>query len=211
MKTLEIICSVIPQLRLDVWDHWGWFLGHRCEDSRTWWKSDLPGKRPPPSLNRSGFHSNFNFRETAKRTENTHSLPMRREPTRTASATKCLQSHPKLWCSRWKSQTRRVELLVRVDFFVPQLLVDVSFFQELRANKKPVTLNSTTWSESSQAPLSASNTNKSTCTSATESIETSPPTRRLVWWSVFEAGILVLMTVGQIYYLKRLFEVKRVV
>lgn len=34
---------------------------------------------------------------------------------------------------------------------------------------------------------------------------------KVVWWSVFEAGILVLMTVGQIYYLKRFFEVKRVV
>jgi hypothetical protein len=34
---------------------------------------------------------------------------------------------------------------------------------------------------------------------------------KVVWWSIFEAGILVLMTVGQIYYLKRFFEVKRVV
>lgn len=34
---------------------------------------------------------------------------------------------------------------------------------------------------------------------------------KVVWWSVFEAGILILMTCGQIYYLKRFFEVKRVV
>lgn len=34
---------------------------------------------------------------------------------------------------------------------------------------------------------------------------------KVVWWSIFEAVILVLMTVGQIYYLKRFFEVKRVV
>lgn len=34
---------------------------------------------------------------------------------------------------------------------------------------------------------------------------------KVVWWSIFEAAILVFMTVGQIYYLKRFFEVKRVV
>uniref|UniRef100_T1H5M9 GOLD domain-containing protein n=1 Tax=Megaselia scalaris TaxID=36166 RepID=T1H5M9_MEGSC len=34
---------------------------------------------------------------------------------------------------------------------------------------------------------------------------------RVVIWSVFEALILVLMAVGQIYYLKRFFEIKRVV
>lgn len=34
---------------------------------------------------------------------------------------------------------------------------------------------------------------------------------RVVIWSIFEALILVLMAVGQIYYLKRFFEIKRVV
>jgi len=34
---------------------------------------------------------------------------------------------------------------------------------------------------------------------------------RVVLWSTFEALVLVLMTVGQVYYLKRFFEVKRVV
>ncbi|XP_030569666.1 transmembrane emp24 domain-containing protein 2 [Drosophila novamexicana] len=34
---------------------------------------------------------------------------------------------------------------------------------------------------------------------------------RVVLWSIFEALVLVLMTVGQVYYLKRFFEVKRVV
>lgn len=34
---------------------------------------------------------------------------------------------------------------------------------------------------------------------------------KVVWWSVFEAAILVFMTAGQVYYLKRFFEVKRVV
>lgn len=34
---------------------------------------------------------------------------------------------------------------------------------------------------------------------------------KVVWWSIFEAGILLLLTVGQVYYLKRFFEVKRVV
>lgn len=34
---------------------------------------------------------------------------------------------------------------------------------------------------------------------------------RVVMWSVFEALVLVVMTVGQVYYLKRFFEVKRVV
>lgn len=34
---------------------------------------------------------------------------------------------------------------------------------------------------------------------------------RVVMWAVFEAVVLVSMTVGQIYYLKRFFEVRRVV
>jgi len=34
---------------------------------------------------------------------------------------------------------------------------------------------------------------------------------RVVMWSMFEALVLVSMTVGQIYYLKRFFEVRRVV
>lgn len=34
---------------------------------------------------------------------------------------------------------------------------------------------------------------------------------RVVLWSTFEAFILVMMTVGQVYYLKRFFEVRRVV
>lgn len=34
---------------------------------------------------------------------------------------------------------------------------------------------------------------------------------RVVIWSTFEALILVAMTVGQVYYLKRFFEVRRVV
>lgn len=34
---------------------------------------------------------------------------------------------------------------------------------------------------------------------------------RVVMWSTFEALVLVLMTIGQVYYLKRFFEVKRVV
>lgn len=35
--------------------------------------------------------------------------------------------------------------------------------------------------------------------------------QRVVVWSFFEAVILVAMTVGQVYYLKRFFEVRRVV
>uniref|UniRef100_A0A182JS35 GOLD domain-containing protein n=1 Tax=Anopheles christyi TaxID=43041 RepID=A0A182JS35_9DIPT len=34
---------------------------------------------------------------------------------------------------------------------------------------------------------------------------------RVVLWSFFEAIVLIAMTVGQVYYLKRFFEVKRVV
>lgn len=34
---------------------------------------------------------------------------------------------------------------------------------------------------------------------------------RVVLWSTFEALILIVMTVGQVYYLKRYFEVRRVV
>ncbi|XP_071524892.1 transmembrane emp24 domain-containing protein 2 [Panulirus ornatus] len=34
---------------------------------------------------------------------------------------------------------------------------------------------------------------------------------RVVMWSVFEALVLVAMTVGQVYYLKQFFEVRRVV
>ncbi|XP_057663777.1 transmembrane emp24 domain-containing protein 2 [Diorhabda carinulata] len=34
---------------------------------------------------------------------------------------------------------------------------------------------------------------------------------RVVLWSFFEAVILIAMTIGQIYYLKRFFEVRRVV
>jgi len=34
---------------------------------------------------------------------------------------------------------------------------------------------------------------------------------RVVLWAIFEAFVLVSMTVGQIYYLKRFFEVRRVV
>lgn len=35
--------------------------------------------------------------------------------------------------------------------------------------------------------------------------------QRVVLWAVFEALVLVSMTVGQIYYLKRFFEVRRVI
>ncbi|EFA82777.1 emp24/gp25L/p24 family protein [Heterostelium album PN500] len=34
---------------------------------------------------------------------------------------------------------------------------------------------------------------------------------RVVWWSIFEALILVAMSAWQIYYLRRFFEVKRAV
>ncbi|CAK1541616.1 unnamed protein product [Leptosia nina] len=34
---------------------------------------------------------------------------------------------------------------------------------------------------------------------------------RVVMWSIFEACVLLLMTCGQVYYLKRFFEVQRVV
>ncbi|KAF9140941.1 p24 complex component, partial [Mortierella sp. GBA39] len=34
---------------------------------------------------------------------------------------------------------------------------------------------------------------------------------RVVWWSLFQSGILFLVCVFQITYLKRFFEVKRVV
>eukprot|EP01133_Synstelium_polycarpum_P016920 gene16920-20127_t len=34
---------------------------------------------------------------------------------------------------------------------------------------------------------------------------------RVLWWSVFEAFILITMSVWQIYYLRRFFEVKRAV
>ena len=34
---------------------------------------------------------------------------------------------------------------------------------------------------------------------------------RVVMWSVFEASVLLVMTFGQVYYLKRFFEVQRVV
>ncbi|KAJ2942808.1 hypothetical protein O0L34_g14996 [Tuta absoluta] len=34
---------------------------------------------------------------------------------------------------------------------------------------------------------------------------------RVVLWSIFEASVLLVMTVGQVYYLKRFFEVQRVV
>merc|ERR1711872_625001 len=34
---------------------------------------------------------------------------------------------------------------------------------------------------------------------------------RVVLWSVFEALVLVAMTVGQVFYLKQFFEVRRVV
>ena len=33
---------------------------------------------------------------------------------------------------------------------------------------------------------------------------------RVVMWSFFEACVLVAMTVGQVYYLKRFFEVRRI-
>ena len=31
---------------------------------------------------------------------------------------------------------------------------------------------------------------------------------RVVWWSFFEAVLLVVMAVGQVYYLNRFFEVR---
>ena len=34
---------------------------------------------------------------------------------------------------------------------------------------------------------------------------------RVVLWSFFEALVLVAMTLGQVYYMKRFFEVRRVV
>ncbi|GAM19236.1 hypothetical protein SAMD00019534_024110, partial [Acytostelium subglobosum LB1] len=34
---------------------------------------------------------------------------------------------------------------------------------------------------------------------------------RVLWWSIFEAFILVVMSLWQIYYLRRFFEVKRAV
>jgi len=35
--------------------------------------------------------------------------------------------------------------------------------------------------------------------------------KRVVMWSFFEAFVLLSMTIGQVYYLKRFFEVRRVV
>lgn len=35
--------------------------------------------------------------------------------------------------------------------------------------------------------------------------------KRVVMWSFFEAFVLLTMTIGQVYYLKRFFEVRRVV
>jgi len=34
---------------------------------------------------------------------------------------------------------------------------------------------------------------------------------RVVMWSFFEAAVLLAMTIGQVYYLKRFFEIRRVV
>jgi p24 family protein beta-1 len=34
---------------------------------------------------------------------------------------------------------------------------------------------------------------------------------RVVLWSFFEAAVLLSMAVGQVYYLKRFFEIRRVV
>ena len=34
---------------------------------------------------------------------------------------------------------------------------------------------------------------------------------RVVMWSAFEALVLLAMTLGQVYYLKRFFEVRRVI
>lgn len=34
---------------------------------------------------------------------------------------------------------------------------------------------------------------------------------RVVWWAVFESFLLIAMAFGQIYYLKRFFEVRRVI
>jgi len=34
---------------------------------------------------------------------------------------------------------------------------------------------------------------------------------RVVLWSFFEAAVLLSMTIGQVYYLKRFFEIRRVV
>lgn len=34
---------------------------------------------------------------------------------------------------------------------------------------------------------------------------------RVVWWAIFECFLLICMTFGQIYYLKRFFEVRRVI
>lgn len=34
---------------------------------------------------------------------------------------------------------------------------------------------------------------------------------RVMWWSLFEAATLVAVCLWQVYYLKRFFEVKRVV
>lgn len=35
--------------------------------------------------------------------------------------------------------------------------------------------------------------------------------KRVVMWSFFESFVLLSMTIGQVYYLKRFFEVRRVV
>lgn len=34
---------------------------------------------------------------------------------------------------------------------------------------------------------------------------------RVKWWSVFQLGVLVVNCVFQVFYLKRFFEVKRIV
>lgn len=45
----------------------------------------------------------------------------------------------------------------------------------------------------------------------THSLVNDSTNSRVVWWSFFEALVLIIMTIGQVYYLNRFFEVRTTV
>lgn len=147
--------------------------------------------------------------------ENTHLRHMRLEPIHIASVIKCLLWHRRPSCSQWRSATRQREQLVsntkswliasHINWHLN--IVGAPGKEEAGHQKLEDMIRELSGSlvgvKHEQEYMHIRDRIHRQINDNTNS--------KVVWWSIFEAAILVFMTVGQIYYLKRFFEVKRVV